>query len=613
MPTQLDITTFPKQKSAPGGEFANYLVKIVPEWVSPRWLDAYKWRTFVQNQPLAVVARDTLIAQILSLDWQIIARDSNQQDELKGKIKYYTKLFENGSSYYTDLDFSSHVEWVAKDMLDLPFGGASEIGREGDTPNGKVLWIRPLDGGTLAPTLDRDFPIIQRVPNVAIDPVIFPYYTVSRIYMSPRTEIQREGWGMAPPEKIYLAMELMYRGDSYYANLLLNTPEIGILDLGDMEKESAQQWIDGFRDLLVGVNPFKIPVLYEHTTETKWIPFGKLPNDLMFDHITLRYASLIAAGYGMSVTDLGFPTSASGGQTLAGTIRQERRTQRTGHSTVKKKLISYFNTILPEDLEMTWIDYDDEHQLSMGRARLASANAWSLFLQAGVFSPTEVRKQTIQDGLLTITVPEAPPPDAVPSSPKAPPIGANSIGTPQKPSLGGQGDITPQTLVQRSEMNDTIDGLVELTQKSLDVMAKKADPVIHVYSPDINYTPPTQPIFINPTPIQVTNEVNPTPVEITNEVTSPDVVVNVDAPQVDITNQVQPTPIEVTNEISAPDVTVNNQVNPTPVEITNQIDSPDVTVNLKQADKLVSTVYRDASGRIAQVDTENQSDVINDG
>ena len=143
------------------------------------------------NQPLAVVARDTLIANILSLDWQITARDSNQQDELKGKIDYYRKLFANGSTYYSDLDFSTHVEWIAKDMLDLPFGGASEIGREGDEPDGKVLWIRPLDGGTLAPTLDRDYPVIQKVSQYPNDPIIFPYYTVSRIYMSPRTEILR--------------------------------------------------------------------------------------------------------------------------------------------------------------------------------------------------------------------------------------------------------------------------------------------------------------------------------------------------------------------------------------------------------------------------------------
>jgi hypothetical protein len=61
--------------------------------------------------------------------------------------------------------------------------------------------------------------------------------------------------------------------------------------------------------------------------------------------------------------------------------------------------------------------------------------------------------------------------------------------------------------------------------------------------------------------------------------------------------------------VDVPDVNVTNQVNPTPVEVTNQVASPDVIVNLKQADKIVSTVFRDANGRIAIVETENESNV----
>lgn len=613
MPQNLALSTYSGQKSAPGGEFANFLWKIVPEWLSPAWLEAQRWRTFIQNQPIAVVARETLIANVVSLDWKLVARDSNQQDELKETIKYYTKLLENSSTYYSDLDFTSHVEWIAKDLLDLPFGGASEIGREGDEPEGDVLWIRPLDGGTLAPTLNRDYPVMQRVPEYLMSPVYFPYYSVSRVYMSPRTEIKREGWGMAPPEKIYLAMELMYRGEKYYANLLLNTPEIGILDLGDMEAESAKEWINSFRDLMYGVNPFKIPVLYEHTTKTEWIPFGKLPNELMFDNITMRYASLIAAGYGMSISDIGFPTTGNGGETLSGTIRQERRTKRTGYATLKKKLTAYFNGFLPESIELKWIDYDDELQVALGRARLANAQAWGLYIQNGVFGPDEARLQTIQDGLITVSVPEKMPEEQrkLLMEAKQGSIGANSLGNPVAPSSGGQGEVLSGQIVQRSEIEDSIDRLMDITEQSLGLVQHKSDPVIHVYGPDIQYMPPANTVYIQPTPVEVRNEiqVNPTPVEIRNEVNSPDVVVNVDAPQVDITNQVQPTPVEITNSIPVPDVTVNNQVNPTPVEITNQVDTPDVTVNLKQADKLTSTVYRDINGRIVQVETETEAEV----
>lgn len=613
MPSNLPLSTYPRQKSAIGGD--NFLWKVVPEWLSPAWLEAQRWRVFVQNQPLAVVARETLIANVVALDWKLVARDSNQQDELKEDIKYYTKLLENSNGMkneYSELDFSSHIEWIAKDLLDLPFGGASEIGREGDEPEGKVLWIRPLDGGTLAPTLNRDYPIIQRVPEYTVEPIYFPYYSVSRTYMSPRTEIRREGWGMAPPEKIYLAMELMYRGEKYYANLLLNTPEVGILDLGDMESESAKMWIESFRDLMYGTNPFKIPVLYEHNTETKWIPFGKLPNELMFDNITMRYASLIAAGYGMSISDLGFPTSGNGGETLSGTIRQERRTKRTGYATLKKKLKAYFDNILPESIELKWIDYDDELQVSLGRARLANAQAWQMMITAGMYTSDEGRLQTIQDGLVTISIPEK-----MPEAERkkmlelqAPQGTPNEVGNPQKPSLGGQGEISAQQIIQRGELVDEEDEVndrqaEEIIRQNNEILARMAfyatNQIQPPSQPNINVTVPIDQLRfdnLNIPPVEVRNEiqVNPTPVEIRNEVTSPDVVVNVDAPQVDITNEVQPTPIEITNQVSSPDVVVNS-----PVE-----------VNLKQSDKLISTVYRDQLGRIAQVETEQETDVTED-
>ena len=270
-PKSVEISKQPGQLSAPGGELSNYLIRQMPIWNNPNWLHADVWRQFVHKQPVAVLCRDAITSYLLSLDWTIVSRDAEMQDEYKEEIKYYTRLLERGNAYYNDLDFSTHVEWIAKDLFDLPFGAASEIGREYNAPSGKVVWIRPLDAATLAPTLDNDYPVVQHFPNY--QPVVFPREFISRVFLSPRTEIRREGWGFAPPERIYLAMEMLNRSDVYYAQLLLNTPEAGILDLKDMDKESATEWVKGFRDLLYGINPLKIPVLYEHTEKAEWIPF----------------------------------------------------------------------------------------------------------------------------------------------------------------------------------------------------------------------------------------------------------------------------------------------------------------------------------------------------
>lgn len=464
-PKTISITKQPGQISATGGELSNYLVRQMPVWNNPQWQSAEVWRQFVRKQPIAVLCREAITNHLLSLDWNITARDSEKQDELKEEIKHYTRLLERGHESYTTMDFATHIEWIVKDLFDLPFGAASEIGREGDMPDGKVVWIKPIDGGTLSPTLDFEFPVVQHVPNFP-NPVMFPKEYVSRIYLSPRTEIQREGWGMPPPERIFLAMEMLNRGDYYYSQLLLNTPEAGILDLMDMDKESATEWVTSFKDLLYGINPLKVPVLYEHTSEAKWIPFGKLPSEIMYDNITSRYITILTAGYGLTPSDIGMGGTSNGGETMAGTIRNERASNRSGKALAKKKLQIYFDNILPDTLAFSWIDFDDEKNVALSRARMANANAASVWIANQVYTPDEIRRQGIADGMFTITLPETIdrakvewPTNALryigknkdtPDVGSGGKVGANQIGDPKSPSQGGHGDIKPQQVISRN-------------------------------------------------------------------------------------------------------------------------------------------------------------------
>jgi len=175
----------------------------------------------------------------------------------------------------------------------------------------------------------------------------------------------------------------------------------------------------------------------------------------MFNHITLKYAALVAAAYGMSLSDIGLGTTSASGETLAGSIRQERRTRKTGHARTKTKAKWFFDQILPPTLEFNWIDYDDELNVALGRARLATSQAFASFRMMGLFSPQELRSQSIVDGLVSISLPDELPPDAKPEPPVARTVryegekdndkGGNTepelIGNPKAPSGGGEGDI----------------------------------------------------------------------------------------------------------------------------------------------------------------------------
>lgn len=439
-------TTHPAQSRQPNQRsqrISDHLTRYLPNYTQPEWLDAQMWRQIVARQPIAQICKNRLTEYVLSLDYKIEPRDSTQRDELKDEIRYYTRFIENNSV----MDYATLTEWLMDDFQTIPFGAAVEVGREGDSPDGRVLWIEPLDGGTLFPTLSYDYPVGQRIPNSEVtQTVYFPSHAINRLYMSPRTEIMRKGWGMPPPEKIYLALELLNRGDKYYANLLLDTPEVGILDLGDVSEESAKEWLEGWRTMLGGIDPFKIPVLYEHEKPANFISFTRSPTELMFDKATMKYAAICCAGYGMSLSDIGISSSGNGGETLAGSIRQERATRKAGLTRSKRKLKLFWDRILPEELEFKFIDLDDELAVALGRARLADATAFAALIDRRIFTPEEARQQIIADGLVSISVPESLPEGAFdeleynnkPASPVSERPGL--LGRPIVPSQGGWGE-----------------------------------------------------------------------------------------------------------------------------------------------------------------------------
>jgi hypothetical protein len=453
-----------------------YFTRFTPAWQRPATWTAAAWRAWVFNQPVAVICREHLISSILSLDWKITPREMKYKDELDSTIKHYTKLLESGGNNpELSLDYTSFTEWIVGDLLDIPFGAGAEIGRKGDTEGGRVMWVKPLDGGSLYPTLNKDFPVVQYWNG--FDAVPFPAHAIARTYMSPIPVMDRQGWGMPPPEKIYFAMALLSRGDKYYANLLLDIPTAGILDLGDMERASAEEWVESFKTFMnESETAFRIPVLYEHNNPVTWIPFGKVPNDLMFDNITTKYAAIIAAGYGVSLSDIGLNP---GGGTLAGEIRGDVRSQKNGKARVKSKVKSFFDSWLPKSLQFNFVDYDSELNVAMGRARLASATSFRTFSDLKMFSPQELRSQAIQDGLVSITLPDEVPPDSEFPEPIAP-AGAfgkpaagtglkkkiqpvtGKVGNPKPPSSGGEGELNSRSLSEdkaRASLNKLIESV----------------------------------------------------------------------------------------------------------------------------------------------------------
>jgi hypothetical protein len=407
---------------------------------------------------------------MISTPWRIEPRDPDLSVDRK-EIQHYEDLFDQ-----TEDGYENHLEMVLEDGLDTPLGGCSEIVRDPDTLDGRVVHYQHMDAATLFVTPFKDFPIVQKVPGVIGDPIVFPKRAVDRLGWSPRTEIRQKGWFMAPPERIYLALQMLVQGDQYYWKLLQDTPEMGILDLGDMEKQAAMDWLDAWKGLLGGVDPFKIPVLYEHTQDVKYIQLNRPPSDIIFDKITLMRASFAVAGYGITLADVGISVE---GVTLAGAIRGERRSERTGFARARAKVSRYWNNMLPRYLKFTFVERDDERLVSKGRARLANSMAFRNLTEAGILLEEDAQQQLVSDGLITVPISKVN--TAVGGEIVEPNrLVSRELGSPVPPSSGGEGEITNRSItssdvaafmnatkVMDSVGNELYTDLVELEMKDL--------------------------------------------------------------------------------------------------------------------------------------------------
>jgi hypothetical protein len=391
-----------------------FLWRLPTLWQIPQWQQANQWRWFVYNQPIAMLCRARLINYLLGLPWEITTRNPDEKDALAEDIRYYTAWVLR----HFDLAFDR----LWQDALDLPIGGAVEIVRwpagvkpvirEGeeeyrvtrDHPKGHAFKLINLDGATIFPTYEEDIPLAQKIPE--LDKVV--YFTeneIGRVGIQPRTEMRLRGYFKPPPEQIFLAMQMVNDGDHFYHDLLKNVPPVGILDLMDMTQQSAQEWVGSVRSLFEGSDPFKIPVLYEHTNAAQFIPFGKSPQELLFDTASLRYARIVAGSYGLTLGNLGLEPK---GDTLAGSIRDDMQASQ-GYGYIIEKTKNLLDTeVLPPYLEWSPKLQDFEKLTGKGRAMLVVTQALRVAKDAGALKPSEMQAQLIRDGFITV---EVEPPD----------------------------------------------------------------------------------------------------------------------------------------------------------------------------------------------------------
>lgn len=391
----------PKLPTNKAVTFDPILYRGLPAWANPHYLDGNVWRAIAKNQPIVMDIISTLSMYMHSLPWEIRAKNSKEQDKLQDEILYYSNILEKAEPG----GFEGWLDFICEDLNMLPFGAATETVRYKD---GRLYKLVACDGATFYPVNGIPDTIAVQIPPVvsgdSVGGIAFSNTELARIYRWPRPEIDRRGWGMTPLERVFLAIEMLSRGDKYYAKLLLDTPEAGILDLGDMSEDSATKWIESLKLMFVSnVDTLRVPVLYGHNTPAKFIPFGRPPSELLYDQTTLKYAQMVTSAWGLTLSDIGLTLP---GSSLAGTIREQRKSKTTGYATQIKLIERHIKAFLPDNLVFKFIDTDDEWLVNIGRARSANAVAGLNFVKSGALTPKQWQRQLVSDGLITVPVDE---------------------------------------------------------------------------------------------------------------------------------------------------------------------------------------------------------------
>ena len=126
---------------------------------------------------------------------------------------------------------------------------------------------------------------------------------------------------------------------------------------------------------------------------------------MLYAKTTEKYAAILCAGYGMRLSDIGM-SGLGGEKTLAGVIRGERQTRRSGFALLRSKMHNHFNALLPDNLKFVWEEKDEEAQVARGRALQTVGSALSQLTsgQAPLLSVEEARQELIATGLLEIAI-----------------------------------------------------------------------------------------------------------------------------------------------------------------------------------------------------------------
>ena len=436
------------------------LTRFPVSFLTPSQLNASTWRSLVAGAPIVRACVQTLVMQISGLEWSLEGEDDKAKE-------YFTTVLENA-----DADdgggWEVYLSRIIKDTLEVPFGGAAEIGTY---PDGVVAWSSHVDGATLVPTFNQRTPYAQISPfGMQIGPpVTFKPGQIGRVRWQAQSDLRAYGWTITPVMDCLPAIQALLRADRFWQSFLIDGPPPGILDIPGWDEQEAQSWYDSWKKMLSGISPLKVPILAGANRENKqaqFIEFAKSPAETQMLDLIKSYAEAVTACFGMSLGDLGLF-----GQELrlAGATKLIELTQRQGMAKLMRGVKTMIDLdILPDGLEFKWSELDLQDELRKEQAKEIGSRRLKNLVDSGMLSSDNGRLVALAEGII--------PPDVIDEALElvaeeptpAPKITAETLGSESEPTS----ESIAAEMGQRAR--DNIQAF-PLTSKWANKMARLAD------------------------------------------------------------------------------------------------------------------------------------------
>ena len=360
-------------------------------------------RQIAQRDAICRIAIQVIKKAISTCDWDIHVKryapwdiKKDYEDARMEVFELFDNLNTNGESLRNILDRT------IEDLLVCDCGVIEKI-RSFDWK--KIVALNSCDWTTFRPVFNAYWemgsPAYYQLLNEA---KVAEFEKEDIIYMmqNPSNDVDTFGYGMSAIESIMLQVQAALEADMFNIKKFSkdNTPP-GILDLGDMTQDQAEEFIATWNATVIG-NPHSMKFVWGSSQEKKFIPFQGTNKDMQYVEYINWLSKLKLAAFWLSSIDANILQDVNRG---TGEVMAEISASRWVNS-VKKLIEEYFTRNIIREMDTDnekykWLEFKFQVITALDW-KLKQAQTDSLYIEMWAITADEIRSR---DGLMPMATP----------------------------------------------------------------------------------------------------------------------------------------------------------------------------------------------------------------